>query len=108
MQARGRLYVPGPTAATTLAGHRLNDPLFNVLTTGVTSPADLLDQAQLATTHSSLSGGGGRSRQPPGAGNPGAASARLGAGRLGALGVAAQADPLRSAHLDPPVPMRVS
>src|SRR5215211_5138598 len=49
MQARGRTYVPGPGAAAALTGHRLNDALFNVLTTGVTTPVDMLDQAELAS-----------------------------------------------------------
>lgn len=49
MQTNGRTYVPGPGESAALAGHRLNDALYNVLATGVTRPADLLDQTELAT-----------------------------------------------------------
>jgi tyrosinase len=45
MIRHGRTYSPPQTAANTLAGHRLNDPMFSVLTTQAVTPAQVLDIA---------------------------------------------------------------
>jgi tyrosinase len=39
----GRRYDPPADASPDLAGHRLDDPLYSILTTGTTTPADVLD-----------------------------------------------------------------
>jgi tyrosinase len=40
---RGRTYVPGPNESTDLTLHRLNDPMFSILTQQPITPADMLD-----------------------------------------------------------------
>jgi len=45
----GRRYEPPDIAPPELAGHRLSDPLHSILTSGVTTPADMLDVAALYT-----------------------------------------------------------
>jgi tyrosinase len=43
MTDRGRTYAPPPSASSELAGHRLDDALYSILTTQPVTPADLLD-----------------------------------------------------------------
>ena len=47
--AHGRRYAPPDTAPPDLAGHRLTDPLHSILTSGVVTPADVLDVGALYT-----------------------------------------------------------
>jgi len=43
MIRHGRTYTPPPTAPGALLGHRLNDPMYSVLTTDTVTPAQVLD-----------------------------------------------------------------
>jgi hypothetical protein len=43
MDRNGRTYVPPPSAPEALAGHRLDDALYSVLTAQPITPADVLE-----------------------------------------------------------------
>lgn len=49
MDRRGRTYVPPATASTDLAGHRIGDPLYSILTRQPITPAQVLDVAEFAS-----------------------------------------------------------
>lgn len=49
LRRHGRTYLPPATAPGDLAGHRIDDPLYSVLTTAPTTPADVLDTSSFST-----------------------------------------------------------
>jgi tyrosinase len=46
---QGRTYVPSQSESAQLAMHRLNDPMYSILISQPTTPAQMLDVSQLYT-----------------------------------------------------------
>jgi tyrosinase len=47
--SQGRTYVPAQSESAQLAMHRLNDPMYSILISQATTPAQMLDVSQFYT-----------------------------------------------------------
>lgn len=47
--SQGRVYEPSQNESAQLSGHRIDDPMYSILTSQAVTPADVLDVSQLYT-----------------------------------------------------------